>query len=174
MANRRTLRFLFFAFTVFVLAGLLFLVLWKLGIGEWAFLASIISIIIGTTILLYILAQVDKRETKISNRRVSFLVFAPLALMAAGALFFGFWKIGAGEWALFVSMLSFALAMFTPALEFIIQPNLTMTMFSGANAPNDWGALHPMRRAVIYFGTVICLVIGVVILLYVSSRMLSR
>ena len=96
--------------------------------------------------------------------------------MAIALLFFGLEKVGVGEWASLVSMLSIALIMLAPVLWLIIQPDLAITMFNfltgGINAPDDWKSLHPARRALVYFGVTLCLAISIMIFLYAFNRIL--
>jgi hypothetical protein len=71
-------------------------------------------------------------------------------------------------------MLSTALFVLAPVFWFIVQPDLAITTFNvltgSINAPDDWKALHPIRRALVYFGTVLCLAISIIILMYVFSH----
>lgn len=177
MANRKLILFLFIAFGVLVIAACLFLGLWKFGIGEWAFLAGVICAIAGTAAFLYAVAQIEGRKTKIENRRISFLLYTWLSFAAATILFFGLWKTGVGEWASTASMVFSAFFVLAPSFWFIIQPDLAITTFNAitwdVNAPNDWERLSPIRRAIVYLGTVMCLAIGIMILIYVFSRLLS-
>ena len=176
MANRRPLfLFLFIAFGVLTIASCLFLVLWKLGIGEWAFLAGVVCAIVGTTALLYVLSQIEKPETKAANRRIGFLLSTWLVLMAAGILSLALWKTGAGEWAASASMLFMGIFMFGPPVWFVIQPDLAITTFNvltgNINASDDWNALSPFRRFIVYAGTLLFLAIGILLLLGAFHRL---
>ncbi|MBN2385816.1 MAG: hypothetical protein JXB85_02265 [Anaerolineales bacterium] len=176
-ANRGPL-FLIVIFVFFAMAGILFYGLWKLGVGEWTFLASIVCIITGIAALLSALARLENKKAKTSDRRIRLLLNLFLAFAAAAALFLGLGKTGVGEWAYLVSMAFSALFVLAPPAWFIIQPDLAITAFNmltgSANAPDDWKALHPIRRTIVYVGTVICLAVGILLLLSVFITLSSR
>jgi len=174
MKTNRGILFLIVAFIVLAPAGILLYGAWKLGAGDWAFLASIVSIAIGVAALLVALSRSEARKTSPADRKTGFLLYLWLGFAAVALLFYALSVTGAGEWATLVSMAAMALFVLAPPAWFIIQPDLVITIANAltgnANALDDRKALSPLRRTLVYLGTLICLVVGVLLLLAVFSR----
>jgi hypothetical protein len=156
----------------------LFFGLWKFGTGEWTFLAGTICLIVAVTALLYFAARIENRAIDNSNRRIGVLVYTELILAGAAALFFALGKASEGVWANSVSMLLMSFVVLGPPVWFIVQPDLGITTFnvlSGSPAaPDDWKALSPIRRAMVYLGTLLFLAIGILMLVFAMSKLFSR
>lgn len=177
MKTNRRILFLIFVFLVLAPAGILLYGAWKLGAGDWTLLASIVSIIIGVAALLVALSRSEVKKANPANRRIGFLLYLWLGFAAVALLFYALSVTGVGEWATLVSMAAMALFVLALPVWFIIQPDLAMTSINAltgnVNAPDDWKALSPLRRALVYLGTLICLAVGILLLLAVFSRLSS-
>lgn len=177
MKTNRGILFLIVVFIVLAPAGILLCGAWKLGAGDWTFVASIVSIIIGVAALLVALSRSEAQKTSSADRKIGFLLSLWLGFAAVALLFYALSVTGVGEWATLVSMASMALFVLAPPAWFIIQPDLAITGFNAlagnANAPDDWRALSPIRRAFVYLGTLICLIVGILLLLAVYIRLSS-
>jgi len=177
MKTNRGILFLIVGFIVLVPVGILLYGAWSLGAGDWTFPASIVAIIIGVAALLVALSRSETQKTSPANRRIGFLLYLWLGFAAVALLFYALSVTGAGEWATLVSMAAMALFVLAPPAWFIIQPDLAITtvnaLTGNANAPDDWKALSPLRRALVYLGTLICLVVGILLLLAVTIPLSS-
>lgn len=174
MKTNRGILLLIVVFLVLAPAGILLYGAWKLGAGDWTLPASIVSIIIGVAALLVGLSRSEAQKTNPANRRIGFLLYLWLGFAAVALLFYALSVTGVGEWATLVSMALFVLAL---PVWFMIQPDLALTavnaLTGNVNAPDDWKALSPLRRALVYLGTLICLVVGILLLLAVYIRLSS-